>query len=184
MSSDVIRHSINVPWLIIRATTGGGPKARRLSRVRANFARTTCLREYIFSLFLTLVMSAVGASCVSEQLSFSFFFEIARGLITYKYKSTNTAGKKLTGRYNYTSVLIPSGRTQSTPYSTVLNSKLDQHPDEAWGGNSVFNRDPHRGEDPNPWCTSVPPPTGWGGGERPYEKSIPAIAGGSHANTP
>ena len=40
-------------------------------------------------------------------------------------------------------------RTQSTPPDpSVLYSKLGQYPDEAWGWDSVFSRDPRRAEGP------------------------------------
>ena len=43
--------------------------------------------------------------------------------------------------------------TEYPPDPSVLCSKLDQYPDEAWGWDSVFSRDPHPGEDPNRECS-------------------------------
>ena len=51
-----------------------------------------------------------------------------------------------------------SKNTEYPPDPSVLCSKLDQYPDEAWGWDSVLNRDPHPGEDPNQECSFGEPP--------------------------
>ena len=54
-----------------------------------------------------------------------------------------------------------SKNTEYPPDPSVLCSKLDQYPDEAWGWDSVLNRDPHPGEDPNQECSFGEPPQAW-----------------------
>ena len=59
----------------------------------------------------------------------------------------------------------------------MLNSKLDQYPDEAWGWDSVLIRDPHQGEDPSQLSSSVPQPSGIGEEERQKKRVAPAGTG-------
>ena len=67
-------------------------------------------------------------------------------------------GKKKHSRQRQHHYPNPVMAHRAPPDPTVLISKLDRYPDDAWGGNSVLNRDPRRAEDPNRECSSARQP--------------------------
>ena len=91
--------------------------------------------------------SAVQTPPYATDSSFFFFF-CNRTRVNYVH-STKALTLQAINKQADTNSRGPSGRAQGTPDPTVLTSKLDQYPDEAWGWDSVLIRDPHQGEDPN-----------------------------------